>query len=176
MSNLLPVNRRKALLRFIETRSADPANPLNVVHALATQNGWPVEDTGGDEIVLLVRGSSTNYQISFSWMRLPELLHLACAFDLEVPALRRPELQQLIASINENLWFGHFDLWTPDNTVVFRQALLLGGGMTASAQQCQVMLGTGLEICERYFPAFRLVLANLSAVEAIAAVAAAGRP
>jgi hypothetical protein len=96
-------------------------------------------------------------------MRSIEVFHLACAFDLKVPEPRQAELQQLVASINEQLWFGHFDLWTPDGTVIFRQALLLVGGVTASARQCEVMLGTALDICERHYPAFQLVVANGSA-------------
>jgi hypothetical protein len=157
-------------LSSIETRNADPANPLDIVQALATQNGWPFEDTGGDEIVLLVRGRRTDYQVFFTWMRSLELFHLACAFDLELTEPRRPELQQLVALINEQLWLGHFDLWSPDGTVVFRQALLLVGNRSASARQCEVMLGTALDLCERYYPAFQFVLANHSASEAIMAV------
>jgi hypothetical protein len=158
-------------LSFIEPRESKRANPLEVVQAIAAEHGWPLEGTGGDEILLVAKGRCTEYQIFFTWMRPLEVFHLACAFDLEVPELLRPELQQLVASINEQLWFGHFDLWTPDGTVVFRQALLLVGGTTASAQQCEVMLGTALDTCERYFPAFQFVLANRSASEAIAAIA-----
>jgi hypothetical protein len=158
-------------LSFIEPRESKRANPLEVVQALAAEHGWPLEGSGGDEIALVAKGRCTEYQVFFTWMQPLEVFHLACAFDLKVPELLRPELQQLVASINEQLWFGHFDLWTPDGTVVFRQALLLVGGTTASAQQCEVMLGTALDTCERYFPAFQLVLANRSASEAIAAIA-----
>jgi hypothetical protein len=160
-----------SILSFIEPGEPERANPLDVVQAIATEHGWPLESTGGDEIALVAKGRCTEYQVFFTWMRPLEVFHLACAFDLKVPKLRRLELQQLVASINEQLWFGHFDLWTPDGTVIFRQALLLVGGITASAQQCEVMLGTALDICERYFPAFQFVLANRSAPEAIAAVA-----
>ena len=162
--------RKGAFLSFAEPGNAGSTNPLEVVQAIAIKNGWSFEDTGGDEVVLLVRGRCTEYRVFFTWMRSLEVFHLACIFELNVPEPRRAELQQLIASINELLWFGHFDLWTSDGTVVFRQALLLVGGIPASARQCEVMLGTALDICERYFPAFQYVLANRSAREAIAAV------
>jgi hypothetical protein len=162
--------REGAFLSSAEPGNAGSTNPLEVVQAIANENGWSFEDTGGDEILLVVRGRCTEYRAFFSWMRSLEVFHLACVFELKVPEPRRAELQQLIASINELLWFGHFDLWTSDGTVVFRQALLLVGGIPASARQCEVMLGTALDICERYFPAFQYVLANRSASEAIAAV------
>jgi hypothetical protein len=95
---------------------------------------------------------------------------VACAFDLDVPVPRQAELQQLVACINEQLWFGHFDLWAPDGTVLFRQALLLVGGIAASPRQCEVLLGTALDSCERYYHAFQCVVADRSASEAMAVV------
>jgi hypothetical protein len=157
-------------LSFVESQKSEPINPLDVVQAIAIENGWSFEHAGGDEILLVVKGTYTEYKVFFSWMRSLEVFHLACVFELTTPELRRAELQQLIALINEVLWFGHFDLWTPDGTVVFRQALLLAGGINASVRQCEVMLATALDTCERYFPAFQYVLANQSASEAIAAV------
>jgi hypothetical protein len=140
------------------------------VQAVATEHGWPFEGTGDDEIALHVKGTHAEYQVFFTWMRPLELLHLACTFELKVPEPRRAELQLLVAQINEQLWFGHFDLWTADGTVVFRQALLLVGGVIASPRQCEVMLGTALDLCERHHPAFELVLAKASASEAMEAM------
>ena len=34
----------------------------------------------------------------------------------------------------------------------------LAGGMEASGRQCEVLLSTALESCERYFPAFQYVV------------------
>jgi hypothetical protein len=154
-------------LSFSQRAIAEPASPLDVVQSIATENGWPYEGIGDDEIVFLVRGRHTDYRVFFTWMRRLEVFHLACTFELTVPEPRTAELQQLVARINEQLWLGHFDAWTSDGTVVFRQALLLVGGITASARQCEVMLGTALDVCERYHPAFQCVLANQSASDAL---------
>ena len=160
-------------MSFIAPANTTRANPLDVVRAVATENGWALEragEDGDDELVLFIRGKSTNYKAFFTWMRSLEVFHLACTFDLIMPELRQAELHQLVACINEQLWFGHFDLWTTDATAVFREALLLVGGVTVSAEQCEVMLGTALDICERHYPAFQLVLANGSASEAMDAI------
>ena len=47
-------------------------------------------------------------------------------------------MYQLIAQINEQLWIGHFDLWTNEGLVMFRHALLLNGRWRrpASAKPC----------------------------------------
>ena len=133
-------------------------NPLDVVERIASGNDWSFERAGYDEITMLVGGRWSDYQISFTWMTNIEALHLACAFDLKVPERRRSEVQQLISLINEQLWIGHFDLWMQDGMVMFRHALVLAGGGEATGEQCQALLGTALEACEGYFPAFQFVV------------------
>jgi len=133
-------------------------NPLDVVERIASGNDWSFERAGDDEITILVAGRWSDYQISFTWMHDLEALHLACAFDLKVPERRRVPVRDLIAMINEQLWIGHFDLWSQDGMVMYRHALVLSGGLTASGAQCQSLLSTALEACEGYYPAFQFVV------------------
>ena len=143
-------------------------NPLEVVERVATTHDWSFERAGEDEITILVRGKWSDYQVSFTWMHDIEALHLACAFELKVPERWRPQVQQLISLINEQMWVGHFDLWTQDGIVMYRHALVLAGGVAASSRQCESLLGTALDACERYFPAFQFVVwAGKSAREAL---------
>jgi hypothetical protein len=134
------------------------ANPLDVVERMAAVNDWTFERAGDDEITILVGGRWSDYQVSFTWMNDIEALHLACAFDLKVPERRHAEVQQLISLVNEQMWIGHFDLWSKDGLVMFRHALVLAGGTEASGKQCESVLSTALDSCERYFPAFQFVL------------------
>jgi len=145
-------------------------NPLDVVERLATGNDWSFERAGYDEITILVTGRWTDYQLSYTWMGDIEALHLACAFDLKVPERRRAEAQALITLINEQLWVGHFDLWIKEGMVMYRHALVLAGGVAASGRQCEALLSTALDACERYFTAFQFVVwAGKDAKEALAA-------
>ncbi|MEA2960100.1 MAG: hypothetical protein QOI46_198 [Alphaproteobacteria bacterium] len=133
-------------------------NPLEVVERVASTNGWSFERAGEDEITILVTGKWTDYQVSYTWMFDIEALHLACAFEFKVPERCRGEVQQLISLINEQMWVGHFDLWTQDGLIMYRHALVLAGGVEASSRQCEALLGTALDACERYFPAFQFVV------------------
>ena len=67
-------------------------------------------------------------------------------------------MQRLIAAINEQLWVGHFDIWTHTGMIMYRQALVLPGGLTASTAQCEAMLAGAIHACERYYPAFQFVV------------------
>ena len=145
-------------MSLIDLNEQSRANPLEVVERVASTNDWSFERAGDDEITILVTGKWTDYQLSYTWMNEIEALHLACAFDLKVPERRCAEVQSLISMINERLWVGHFDLWTKEGIVMYRHALVLAGGVAASGKQCESLLGTALDTCERHFTAFQFVV------------------
>jgi hypothetical protein len=145
-------------MSLIEIEEQIRDNPLEVVEHIATVNDWSFERAAQDEITLLIQGRWTDYQISFTWMDEIEALHLACAFELKPSERARPEVQQLTAMINEQLWVGHFDFWNQDGLIMYRHALVLAGGVEASSRQCEVLLCSAVESCERYYPAFQFVV------------------
>jgi hypothetical protein len=133
-------------------------NPLDVVERLAAGHDWSFERSSEDEITILVTGKWTDYQVSYTWMGDIEALHLACAFDLKVPERRRGEVQSLVSLINERLWVGHFDVSAEEESIMFRHALLLRGVTGVSAEQVEDLVELALVECERFYPAFQLVI------------------
>jgi hypothetical protein len=145
-------------------------NPLAAVEDIAADNNWSFERSGEDEVTIVSKGDWTDYQLSFTWMAEIEALHLACAFDMKIPQPRRGEVQRLIAAINEQLWVGHFDIWTHTGMIMYRQAMVLPGGLTATTAQCEAMLVGAIHACERYYPALQFVVwAGKTAAEAMSA-------
>ena len=71
--------------------------------------------------------------------------------------MRLSEIYRLVAQINEQLWLGHFDLWTQEGLVMYRHALMLNGAIV-TPHQCEAMLRAALEACERYYQAFQFVV------------------
>ena len=143
-------------------------HPLDVVERLAGLREWIFDRAETDEMSVSVNGRWADYHIAFSWIEDVEALHVACAFDLKVPDRRRQEILQLVSLINEQLWVGHFDLWSSENVVMFRHSLLLTGGAEPTDGQCEMLLKTAVEACERYFQAFQFVIwAGKSAKEAL---------
>ncbi len=146
-------------------------NPIEVVERVASTHDWSFERSGEDEVTIVVQGQWDEYQAAFTWMHDLEALHLACAFDMKIPPARLAEVQRLVALINEQMWVGHFDMWRGNALIMFRHALVLPGGVEASNAQCETMLATALESCERYYPAFQYVVwAGYSAQAALDAV------
>ncbi|HSI40603.1 MAG TPA: YbjN domain-containing protein [Xanthobacteraceae bacterium] len=156
-------------MAYTDIDTDTPANPLDLVERMAALNEWSFERSADDEITLSLEGRWTNCHVSFQWMDEIEALHIACAFDLKVPDKRRNEVLRLLALINEQMWIGHFDLWSKEGVVMFRHALLLAGS-EATDRQCEVLLESAVEAVERFFPAFQFVVwAGKPAREAMAA-------
>ena len=132
-------------------------NPVDLVEQVAQTHEWACERTNEDELTLNVAGTWTDYHVSLNWRTDLESLHIACAFDFKVPENRMGEVYRLIAQINEQMWLGHFDLWSHEGLIMFRHGLMLNGTV-ATPGQCEALLRAGLEACERYYQAFQFVV------------------
>lgn len=143
-------------------------NPLDRIEQIADANNWMVDRSNDDEVHLVVSGSWTDLHLCLNWRQDLEGLHLACTFDLKVPAGRREEVARVVSLINEQLYFGHFDIWRRDGMLLFRNGLILSGGVEINDAQCATLIRMALDACERYFPAFQFVIwAGKTAEEAI---------
>jgi hypothetical protein len=97
---------------------------------------------------------------------LPALL-FTLGFDLQAPPSRHTEAVKLAGLINENLWLGHFDVWSDDGTIIFRHAMPMIGRDEISIGEVQAMLAAALDAAERFQPAFHfLILAGMTAEDA----------
>jgi hypothetical protein len=155
-------------MSLIDIEQERHSHPVDVIEQIAALNDWSFERAGDDEITISISGGWSDYHVSFSWMEEREAIHLACAFDLKVPEARRLEVMKLLSAVNEQMWIGHFDQWPQDGLIMFRHALVLAGGVEASGSQCESLLATAVEACERHFPALQFVVwAGKSAREAL---------
>lgn len=143
-------------------------NPLDTVEQLAALNQWSFERSNDEEISISVEGRWADYNLSLSWMEELEALHLACAYEIKVPATRKADVVHLLSLVNEQLWIGHFDLWAQEGLVMYRHSLPLPDGSALSAGQCALMIEAAVEAAERYYQAFQFVVwAGKSPAEAL---------
>ena len=133
------------------------SNPIDLVDEISSRNDWAAERTSADELTLTVIGQWCDYHVSLNWRDDLETLHIACAFDAKVPDNRLPEVYRLVAQINEQLWLGHFDVWTQEGLIMFCQGLMLNGALVTT-HQCEALLKAAFEACERYYQAFQFVV------------------
>lgn len=145
-------------MNFADVRLEREDHPLDVIEMVAHDNEWAFERSGDNEIAIVVAGRWAQYTVSYSWMEDCEALHLACAFDMKVARARGSEVTKLTVLINEQLLMGHFDFWQRDSVIMFRQSLLLAGGLDPTERQIEVLLSSAVEACETYYSAFQFVV------------------
>ena len=80
---------------------------------------------------------------------------------------------ETIGLVNEQLWLGHFELWSSSGILLYRQATLVDRDdedAALSLEAAQLLVETAIDECERFYPVFQFVLwGGKSPREAIAA-------
>jgi len=135
-----------------------PSNPLDMVELVAVSENWTFDRTDEHELDLEMAGAWGSYAVSVHWREDLEALHVAAELNLKVTQERREVLVDLLALINEQLFLGHFDLWSDENVILFRYGLLLGSDVYMTASQCERLFTIASSACDRFFPAFQYVL------------------
>lgn len=137
---------------------AEDAAPVEMLAALFDAHGWPYEYLNDDEVCGEIQGSWTNYQLRGIWRSEDNVLQLLCLPDVRVPDAKRRPAQELLALINEQLWLGHFDIWSQGGVLLYRHGLMLGEDGMLSLSMAQMAVETAIAECDRFYPAFQFVL------------------
>lgn len=123
----------------------------------------------GDSRFAVERGESGDLSFTFkaAWCQvtgflgwreeLPAVL-LTVAFDLAAEEDMRDKTARLVAMINENLWLGHFDMWSEDGSIVFRHSIPMVGRMELATGEIHALLAATMDAADRFYPAFDHVL------------------
>jgi hypothetical protein len=153
---------------FLDDEVEQSLDPMDTVEAvLASDDRFSSERAEDGDVHFSFKCSSGETVGYFSYRQeLPALL-FTLGFDLQAPVSRRDEAIKLAGAINENLWLGHFDVWSDDGTIIFRHAMPMIGRDEISVGEVQAMLAAALDAAERFQPAFHfLILAGMPAVDA----------
>lgn len=143
------------VLRAAPTASADP---LESLEAAADAMELEAERIDADELHLAVPGVWRDAGVWFTWRAELSTLQMGAPLDLKAPPGRVAEAARLVAMVNEKLWIGHFDLWTEDHAIVFRNAIVLPESGALDRGQAQQLIRGAAEAIDRFFPAFNFFI------------------
>ena len=148
----------------------EDAAPIEMLAAYFEAHGWTFEHVGDEEIVAQAQGSWAQYELRAIWREQDQVLQLLAFPDIRVSDEKRAAIYEALGLINEQLWLGHFELWSTSGIVLFRHGALLSAGETLTLDQAQIVIETALDECERFYPVFQFVLwGGKTPTEAIAA-------
>ncbi|MGE3302227.1 MAG: YbjN domain-containing protein [Hyphomonadaceae bacterium] len=146
-------------------------DPIDLAEAvLSSDERFATERSDTGDLSFNFRSAWCDVQGFLGWREeLPAVL-LTVTFDLSAPEERAVEAARLLAKINENLWLGHFDLWSEDGSIVFRHSIPMVGRAELSPGEVHALLAATIDAADRFYPAFDfLIRCGRSAEEAIEA-------
>ena len=99
----------------------DDSAPIDMLEAYYAAHGWSHE-RHDDEIVATVKGSWTEYELRALWREDDQVLQFLAFPDIKVTDDRRGSIYEAIGLVNEQLWIGHFELWSSSGVLLYRHA------------------------------------------------------
>lgn len=132
--------------------------PVEMLAQLFEAHGWPCEYVSEDEISGQIQGSWTTYQLRCIWRAEDRVLQLICLPEIRVPDDKRKAAYELLALVNEQLWIGHFDIWSNGGVLLYRHGLMLGSDGLLSVSMALMTVESAVSECDRFYPAFQFVL------------------
>lgn len=140
--------------------SDDARAPIDMLEAWYDAQGWTNERVGEDEIVAATGGAWGQYELRGVWRDDDRVLQFIAFPDVKALEGKHAALYEVIGLINEQVWIGHFELWSSDGAIVFRHAMLLEQGeeATLSLPQAETLVEAAVCELDRFYPVFQFVL------------------
>ena len=136
----------------------DESAPIDMLAALFEARGWSCEVTGEDEISTEYKGSWTSYQIKAISREEDGAVQIIALPDITVPSDKRDAVYTALGLINEQLWIGHFDMWSSNGMLLFRHGALLPSNGLLGIDQAQTLVDVAIDECERFYPVFQFII------------------
>jgi len=138
---------------------SDDAAPIDMLERYYAAHGW-THERDEDEVVAKVKGSWTEYELRAIWREDDSVLQFLAFPDVRVPEQSRAAMYEAIGLVNEQLWIGHFELWSSSGILLFRHAAMIGGddAPQLSLEGAELIVESAIDECERFYPVFQFVL------------------
>ncbi len=136
----------------------DQSNTMDTLEFIVSQNEWPYERLGNEEIVAAITGEWCDFHMRYYWMEEKNILQCAGQLDIRISKKHRTDIFEVINLINDCLDMGYFSLWSDDNTVMFRLSIIPSGNRSDIADACDIVTKTIIAEINRYFPVFQFVI------------------
>ena len=133
-------------------------NPIDVVEEVIYSKKWTFSRADDYELVAEIASQWCQYRFYFTWSEQIRAISLTVTFDLKFPHAKIKDAQELLALINEKLWIGHFDITSKNGIPAYRHTVLSFPEDEVLHHQLENLVDIAIYECEKFYPAFQLVL------------------
>lgn len=154
----------------VDELNESQSNPLDTLEILVSQNEWPYERLGDEEIVAAVTGEWCDFHMRYVWLADRNILQCAAQLDIRVQDKKRADVLELVTEINERIDMGHYGIWSDDETIMFKHSFVPPTNGADIVASCDLVTRSAIAEVNRYFPVFQFVIwGGKSPAEAIEA-------
>ena len=133
-------------------------NPIDVVEEVIYSKKWTFSRADDYELVAEIASKWCQYRFYFTWSEQIRAISLTVTFDLKFPHAKIKDAHELLALINEKLWIGHFDITSRNGIPAYRHTVLSFPEDEVLHHQLENLVDIAIYECEKFYPAFQLVL------------------
>ena len=133
-------------------------NPIDIIEDLIHSKKWTFSRSDDYELVADIASKWCQYRLYFTWSEQIKAISFTITFDLIFPNNKAKKAHKLLALINERLWIGHFDITSKNGIPAYRHTVLPFAENEILHLQLESLVDIAIYECEKYYPAFQLVL------------------
>jgi len=148
---------------LFDTLHKDTPNPLDNIEDILRAIDWDFNRMGDNELLVTLAGKYGDYQLIFLWQADMTALQISVQYNLIISAHNIMNAANILMTINERSWMGHFEIAADTNTPSFRYTTLLNPENKQSYEQLESILDIALAQCETNYAAFSLLSADTAA-------------
>ncbi len=147
-------------------------SPIHTLAAWFAAQGFTHERVGEEEVVATATGAWGAYELRGIWREDDCVLQFLALPDVTIQSDKFAVMYETLGLINEQMWLGHFELWSGSGAIVFRHATLLESqdGPALDLDQADALIESAIGELDRFYPVFQFVLwGDKTPAEALAA-------
>ena len=133
-------------------------NPIDIVEDVIHGKKWSFSRSDDHELVADIASQWCQYRLYFTWSEQIRAISFTVTFDIKFPQSQYRAAHELLALINEKLWIGHFDITKKNGIPAYRHTVLSLPENEMLQHQLEDLVDIAIYECEKYYPAFQLVL------------------
>ena len=142
---------------LFDTLHKDTPNPLDNIEDILHANDWDFNRMGDNELLVILTGKYCIYQLIFLWQADMSALQLSIQYDLPIKPSNLSRAANILMTINERTWLGHFEIAGDTFLPSYRYTTLLKPDDKHAYEQLENVVDIALAQCETNYAAFSLL-------------------
>ncbi|MCQ2734755.1 MAG: YbjN domain-containing protein [Alphaproteobacteria bacterium] len=132
-------------------------NPIDDIVFLFAQRRQAFERRNPNEVVAEIQGKWDNMLLFLAWEEQMNCLHISCLLNLESENVNEPNIYELLALLNEDIWVGYFSYWEDAKMPIFKHSIFIDEKDLNLTDKLSQVLNIAVTECERAYPIFHAV-------------------